>query len=102
MQARFGSLTLDPTSQSARVGGRDLSVTRTEYRMLEALCSTPKAPWSRARLLERVFGWDYDGSERTIDTHVTNVRRKLTAVQSEDAPEIVTVFGLGYKIVCRT
>jgi DNA-binding response OmpR family regulator len=97
MRSSVGTLALDPTSQTARVGVGDVGVTRTEYRILEALCTTPNVPWTRDRLVERVFGWDYDGTERTIDTHVGNLRRKLAATGST-APHIVTSFGRGYAI----
>jgi len=93
---RFGALELDPIGSSARLAGRDAELTRTEYRVLEALASTPNVAWSRARLVERVFGWDYEGSERTIDTHVTNLRRKLAA--NDRAPRIATAFGVGYRL----
>jgi DNA-binding response OmpR family regulator len=98
MQTRFGRLELDPTSGEARVDGAALTLTRTEYRLLEALATSPGIPWSRSRLLERVFGWDYEGSERTIDTHVANLRKKLAA-SGDGVPRIVTAFGRGYRFV---
>jgi len=98
MQTRFGKLELDSIAGEARVGGVALALTRTEYRLLEALATSPGMPWSRTRLLERVFGWDYEGSERTIDTHVANLRKKLAAT-GDGVPHIATAFGQGYRLV---
>jgi DNA-binding response OmpR family regulator len=98
LQTRFGSLELDPIASEARIAGAVLALTRTEYRILEALATSPGVPWSRGRLLERVFGWDYEGSERTVDTHVANLRRKLSGA-GEGAPRVATAFGRGYRLV---
>jgi two-component system response regulator BaeR len=97
LTTQFGNLELDPLACDARVDGRSIDLTPTEYRLLDALCSTPGAPWSRARLIERVFGWDYDGSERTVDTHVANLRKKLSACGT-GVPQVVTAFGRGYAL----
>jgi DNA-binding response OmpR family regulator len=98
LQTRFGSLELDPIAGEARIAGAALALTRTEYRLLEALATSPGIPWSRSRLLERVFGWDYEGSERTVDTHVANLRRKLAAA-GDGVPHVATAFGRGYRLV---
>jgi DNA-binding response OmpR family regulator len=98
MQTRFGRLELDSIAGEARVDGAPIALTRTEYRVLEALATSPGMPWSRTRLLERVFGWDYEGSERTIDTHVANLRKKLAATGA-GVPSIATAFGRGYRLV---
>jgi two-component system, OmpR family, response regulator AdeR len=97
MRVRVGSLELDPIAAEARIDGSELPLTATEYRLLEALATSPGIPWSRSRLLERVFGWDYDGTERTVDTHVANLRRKLVAA-GEGVPLIATSFGRGYRL----
>ncbi len=99
MTVRLGPLRLDPIERRAFVSGRDLHLTRSEYGILEALCSTPSIPWTRSRLIERVFGYEYDGTERGVDTHVLNVRRKLAGAGS---PTIETVIGVGYKIRCAS
>ncbi len=96
-RVRLGSLELDPIAAEARIDGSQLPLTATEYRLLEALATSPGIPWSRSRLLERVFGWDYDGTERTVDTHVANLRRKLVAA-GERVPLIATSFGRGYRL----
>jgi two-component system, OmpR family, alkaline phosphatase synthesis response regulator PhoP len=96
----YGAMKLDPLACDARIAGVSLELTLTEFRLLEALCSSPGMAWSRERLLERAFGWDYEGSERTVDTHIANLRKKLAL--SAGAPSIQTVFGRGYRIVIES
>jgi DNA-binding response OmpR family regulator len=89
---RFEHLELDRERTEARVDGRAVALSATEFKLLETLCRTPGLVWSRARLVESIFGWDYDGGDRTIDVHIANLRRKLAR------PELIsTVFGAGYK-----
>jgi len=98
MTADFGRLRLDPLERCAFIDGRNVLLTPKEFGLLEALCSTPNVPWTRSRLLERVFGFDYEGTERSVDTHVLNLRRKLAGTGH---PRVDTVFGVGYKIVAN-
>jgi len=96
---RFGALELDIHRRAVRVAGREIELTRTEYDILTALCSTPNAPWTRSALVERILGWDYEGNPRTIDTHVTNLRRKLDSANLPRQTRIETVFGVGYRFI---
>ncbi len=96
---RFGVLCLDPIDRNASVADRDMALTPKEFGLLEALCSTPNVPWTRPRLLERAFGWDYDGTNRSVDMHVLNLRRKLG--DAPNCPQIETVFGVGYKLTVQ-
>lgn len=92
---RVGDLELDLWSRQAKVGGEPVALTPTEFRLLEALMKQPGRTFTREELVARAFGPDYDGADRTIDTHVTNLRRKL----GPDAPRhIVTVHGVGYRL----
>lgn len=97
---RFANLIVDPHQRRVHVSGQVVDLTPTEYDLLMALCSSPGAPWSRGALIERVFGWDYEGTNRTIDTHVTNLRKKLESANLSADARIETVFGFGYKFVC--
>jgi DNA-binding response OmpR family regulator len=97
--SRFGNLAIDPHRRSISISDRPVDLTPTEYDILMALCSTPGAPWSRSALIERVFGWDYEGTNRTVDTHVTNLRKKLEAAGLAPRIRVETVFGFGYKFV---
>lgn len=94
-----GPLVIDLERHEARLEGRPLALTATELHLLATLAAAPQRVFSRATLIERVCGHDFEGLERTIDAHVKNLRRKL-------APHgnvlIVTVFGVGYKLVPET
>jgi two-component system response regulator BaeR len=76
--------------------GRWLSLTPLEFRMLRRLLSQPGRVFSRAQLLESAHGDLRDVSDRAIDTHVKNLRRKLQAVRAEDDC-IASVYGVGYR-----
>lgn len=88
---QFGPLNIDCTCSEARLNGGALALTPSEFRILLALCRRPGRVFTRAELVDRAFHADYEGTERTIDTHVANLRRKITPVK------ITTVFGVGYK-----
>ena len=98
---RFANLRIDPHRRSIAVSGQLIDLTPTEYDLLIALCSSPGVPWARGTLIERVLGWDYEGTNRTIDTHMTNLRKKLHAAGLSQEARIETVFGVGYKFVCN-
>jgi len=72
-------------------------VTRTEFRLLCELADSAGVVLSRAQLLERVWGYDF-GDERVVDVHVGRLRRKIEADPAAPA-HLVTVRGLGYKLV---
>jgi two-component system response regulator BaeR len=76
--------------------GQALSLTPLEFRMLRQLLSQPARVFSRAQLLESAHGEWRDVSDRAIDTHVKNLRRKLQAVHAEDDC-IASVYGVGYR-----
>ena len=93
---RVGDLEIDRVRREARVAGRVVPLTPTELRLVEALAAHPGRTFSRDELVSRAFGPDYDGLDRTVDSHITNVRRKLEA---GGARRIVhTVHGLGYRL----
>lgn len=92
---RWGALEIDRWSRRVRVGGRAVSLTPTEFRLLETMARHPARTFSRSELLARVFGPDYEGFDRTIDTHVNNLRRK---VESEGERCVLTVHGVGYRL----
>jgi DNA-binding response OmpR family regulator len=92
---RVGDIELDGFSRQVRVGGHPVAVTRTEFRLLEALFSQPGRTFTRDELVARAFGPDYEGTDRTIDTHITNLRRKL---DPDEPRHIVTVHGVGYRL----
>jgi len=88
-----GPLEIDHFRREVRVDGRPVGVTPTELRLLEALASHPGRTFTRDELVARAFGPDYVGLDRTVDVHITNLRRKL-------GPKLIqTVHGLGYRLV---
>jgi len=88
-------LVLDETRWQALLRGAPLSLTRREFRLLEVLARTPGRIFTRSQLLDLAYDDDADVTERAVDSHVKNLRRKLAAV----APEhewIRSVYGVGF------
>lgn len=91
-----GRLTLDLAKHAALLDGLPVTLTPTEFKLLVTLASAPGRVYSRLQLLEIALGEEYAGYERSIDTHISNLRKKVERDPSQ--PElIVTVFGVGYK-----
>ncbi len=93
----FGEVEIDAGARDARVNGAPLSLTPTEFGLLFALCRQPKIVRTRDDLIAEVIGFDYEGTERTIDVHVRNLRRKIGDAGGRRT-HIRAVFGAGYKI----
>ena len=92
----FGDLELRPLAGQVLRSGRDVQLTRTEFRLLCELAASAGLVLSRAQLLHRV--WEYDfGDERLVDVHVGRLRRKIEA-DPGNPRHLVTVRGLGYKL----
>ena len=94
----FYNLTLNPERMEAFVGDMMLQLTGTEFKILLLLADNPGQVFSRLHILERVFGDMYEGYERTIDTHISNLRHKIEATGLSEVG-IKTVYGAGYKLV---
>ena len=94
----FGELEILPQAGVVRRAGQELSLTRTEFRVLCELAANPGRVLSRETLLERVWGYDWFGDGRLVDVHVRRLRSKVEA-RPHDPTLIVTVRGLGYKLV---
>lgn len=92
----FGDLTLDPEKMEVHVGGRQITLTRAEFQVLSALYSRPGKVFTREELLNVVAGDIYESYERTIDTHVWSLRKKIEPDPSKPK-YVLTVFGVGYK-----
>ncbi|MBM3128431.1 MAG: response regulator transcription factor [Chloroflexi bacterium] len=89
-------LTLDLTKHSARLKERELELTPTEFDLLAVLMHNPGRAFTRLQLLDRVQGEAFDGYERTIDTHIKNLRQKIER-DPKNPRYLLTVFGVGYK-----
>jgi len=92
----YGPLAIDPADHQVTLSGHVLSLTATEYRLLEYLVRRAECIVTRDQLAEHVWGGDYDPSSNVADVYVGYVRRKLQATRSE--PLIHTVRGLGYTL----
>ncbi len=93
---RFGRLEIDEAAREVRVDGRDVGLKPREYALLVTLAGNSGVALSRDTLLERVWGYDFDGDERTVDVHVRRLRMKLEE-QHRLAICLHTVHGFGYK-----
>ena len=92
-----GRLVIDEDRRRVVAHGRSVDLTPTEWRVLVALAKVPGRVYSRYELINRVRGYEFEGYERTVDSHVKNLRRKIEADPS--APELVeTVLGAGYRL----
>ncbi|ABB14356.1 response regulator transcription factor [Carboxydothermus hydrogenoformans] len=95
-----GDLTLYPHKREVFLKGKPLDLTPTEFKLLEAFLKNPGKAYSRLELLEYAIGEAYEGYERTIDTHISNLRKKIEKDPAN--PEYIqTVFGIGYKLKPR-
>jgi DNA-binding response OmpR family regulator len=92
-----GTLVIDQPRRQLTVRGRDVGLTPTEWGILVALAAVPGRVYSRFELINRVRGYEFEGYERTVDSHVKNLRRKI-----EDDPAnpqiILTVLGGGSRL----
>jgi DNA-binding response OmpR family regulator len=93
---RVGALALDPERLEVRYAEVEITVTVTEFRMLEALCERPGIVLSRDRLLEKMRGDDSVVADRIVDTYVGRVRRKIEAIDPS-FDRLETVIGAGYR-----
>jgi len=92
----FGKLSVNLSRREVRLGEDLVDLTPSEYAILTTLCQNIGRPYSRLQLLNATLGESYAGYERAIDTHVSNLRKKI-----EPNPQkpiyVLTVYGLGYK-----
>ena len=89
----LGPLSLSPSRHEVSLEGKPLNLTVREFDLLSFLMRSPGVVFNRETLLQRVWGWDFDGGSRTVDVHVRRLRAKLGP---EVAQHIETVRGAGY------
>ena len=92
----FGRLQIDQSAREARIDGRDVRLKPREFALLLELAVNAGVALSRERLLQRVWGFDFDGDERTVDVHVRRLRAKIEE-ESDLPPMVHTIHGYGYK-----
>ncbi|MED1782314.1 response regulator transcription factor [Brevibacillus fortis] len=91
-----GDLTISMNEKRVTKNGVALEVTPNEYRLLTTLVRYPGRTWGREELVREVMGFDFEGYDRTIDTHIKNLRQKIEA-DAKQPEYIKTVYGLGYR-----
>jgi two-component system response regulator BaeR len=95
-QMKAGPISLADDTHQVRIGELSLNLTPSEFGLLKVFMSHPNRVFSRSELLDRVQGYQFEGYDRTIDSHVKNLRKKIAAVLP--GQEIIsTVYGVGYK-----
>jgi len=93
----WAKLEMDKKARSVKINGGKISLTPKEFDLLYLMSANPNRIFTREQLLESVFGFDYEGYDRTVDVHIKNLRKKIEEDPSK--PRIVkTVFGVGYKV----
>ena len=92
-----GDINIDDEKREVHVKGMLITLTPSEFGLLQVLMGAPGKVFSRTELVDRVQGYSFDGYERTIDSHIKNLRKKLSdGVSGKDY--ISTVYGVGYKL----
>ncbi len=92
-----GPFAVDLRQQSVTVAGTLITLTPTEFRLIALLVREPGRIFSREQIIDRVFGYDFDGFDRTVDAHMSSLRRKVDTVPGT-AKRIQTVYGSGYRL----
>jgi two-component system alkaline phosphatase synthesis response regulator PhoP len=94
---KTGGVVIDLHAHHVEVKGEPVKLTPTEFNLLRALAENPGHALTRLELIETGLGYSYEGLERTVDSHIKNLRRKLD--QAGAMPDLVeTVFGVGYRL----
>ncbi|MCG8684833.1 MAG: response regulator [Desulfobacterales bacterium] len=93
----LGPLVLNQDRHACTLHGTNLVLTPNEFGILRLFMSHPGKVFSRAELLDKVQGYQFEGYERTVDSHVKNLRKKINAIMP-DIQIILSVYGIGYKL----
>ena len=94
-ELEYGDVRVDPDRRDVHVRGAEVHLTPTEFRLLAMMVREPGRTFTRGQIIDRVFGFDFDGFDRTVDAHVANLRRKLEA--GGDVQYVHTIYGIGYR-----
>jgi len=95
---QIGGLLMDLDRHEVQMHGEPVELTPTEFELLRVLMESPGHAFTRSELIEQGLGYTYEGLERTVDSHVKNLRRKIEADPKEPA-YVLTVYGVGYRLV---
>lgn len=95
-----GNIAVDEACGRVRIAGRYLDLTPKEYLLLVMMARRPGQLFTREYLLEQVWGYEFTGGRRTVDTHVKNLRTKLAATGA--TAQVETAWGFGYRLVVQS
>ena len=93
----YGSLEIQPERYSVKLGGQSIACTPREVELLYLLASHPGRVFDREQILSRIWGYDFFGDTRTVDTHIKRLRQKLACEEMGRTWDTITVYGVGYK-----
>jgi DNA-binding response OmpR family regulator len=96
-EVKHRDITVNFLKHEAFLFGKPLNLTSAEFRLLGTFIKEPDRVFSRAQLIEKAFGYDFEGFDRTIDVHILNLRRKLE-YDPKQPKYIRTIYGAGYKL----
>ncbi|MCJ7841635.1 response regulator transcription factor [Lederbergia sp. NSJ-179] len=94
---RFGQLEINIKAHQVLVAGKNITLTPRDLSVLLFLAENPNQTFTREQLIEQVWGWDYEGSDRAVDLAIKRIRKALKAWPNSDG-EIKTLRGLGYQL----
>ena len=89
-------VSVDLNGRTVKVSGNTLSLTPTEYRLLTYFMESAGRTVSREQIIQNTFGYEFEGFDRTVDTHISNLRRKIEAPEGA-GKHLNTVYGVGYR-----
>ncbi|MCE5096861.1 response regulator transcription factor [Staphylococcus devriesei] len=95
-EINIGNVSLNEEYMEVSVASKKMNLPTKEFQLLYLLSSNPKQIFTRNTLIEKIWGFDYEGDERTIDVHIKRLRQRLSKLQANI--EIQTVRGQGYKV----
>lgn len=90
------NLTLEPGKRTVHINGEEVKLTAREFDLLLFFSRSPGRPFSRGELLEKIWGFDFEGEERAVDDTVKRIRKKIR--EKGALPELATVWGYGYRL----
>jgi len=97
-EIKNGGLRVDFVKHQAFLGDRALNLTPTEFKLLGILAKEAGRVFSRAEIIDKALGYDFEGFDRTIDVHILNLRRKLE-IDTDHPKYIKTIYGVGYSFI---
>ena len=95
---QVGPIRLDADQHTVTADGQPVDLTPTEFDLLHLLMKYPNRAFTRMDMIDQALGYSYEGMERTIDSHIKNIRKKL-GVAKDETGYIETVYGVGYRLV---